>query len=347
MKQFYTRGLLAGLLLLAAGTARAQIFPNLGGQRAGISGLTFLKNDLSPRSVAMGGMSVTLSGDGYSLATNPAAVSELTSLGVGISNLYYANGLNHSFAAVTLPLKNEQGNLIFSVNNLSSGAMERRTEFQPGGTGEFFYAVNLAAGAGYSRKLSDMFSFGVYAKYLLEQLDTYKAHSLGVDLGFLYRTDFKDLRFGAALYNFGNNSTLKGSARPVVYNRSGSPLVESYPLPTLFKFGVSIKAFDTEDHDLVVGAQLNHPNDNAENVRLGVEYLFREFLALRAGYKINVIGEKLPTAGLGARFHIGAHPVRIDYAFAPSDYLGMWHSLGLSFSANRLSKETVSQPTNE
>ena len=63
-------------ILFTGGLAQAQILPNLGGQRAGISALTFLKNDVSPRSIALGGANLTLSTDGMAAFHNPALMSQ-------------------------------------------------------------------------------------------------------------------------------------------------------------------------------------------------------------------------------------------------------------------------------
>ena len=334
----------AGVLAVVHSTSLAQggggLFPNLGGQRAGISGLTLLKNDLNPRSVGMGGANVTLSGDGYSIANNPAAVSEVRTLTISSTNLYYAGGINHALFTVALPIT-ENGTFVFSMNNLNSGWMERRTEFQPGGTGEYFSANHFVTGVGYSVRLSEMFSFGINAKYIQENLAEYTARAAGVDMGFLYRTDYKDLRFGATLYNFGNNSTLSGDGRPVVFNRPGEIGLDAYPLPTEFKMGASIRPFDDGTNSLMVAAQLNHPNDNAENIRLGVEYKWNDLFAARLGYKINVENETFPTFGVGTRAMFGRHPLYIDYAVSPSNSLGIWHSIGISLGINSATRDAV------
>jgi hypothetical protein len=124
--------------------------------------------------------------------------------------------------------------------------MERRTEFQPDGTGQFFSASNTAVGLSYSKRLTDYFSYGVTLKYVNEQLAEYMAHTGVVDLGFLYRTDFKDLSFAVAMQSFGTNSKLKGDYEPDGLN-SKPVTLGSYPAPTLFKLGVSMIPWKTDD----------------------------------------------------------------------------------------------------
>lgn len=325
----------------ALNSANAQFFPNLGGQRVGISAFPFLKNDLSPRSVAMSGAHTSLGsdsvfGDGYAVANNPALVSEIHKTNVTASSLIYGSGINHSFLSVAIPTGNRAA-WVFSVNNLGTGPQTLRTEFQPNGNGQQFYVNSFAAGLGYSKALSSMFSFGVYGKYIREQLAEYSSATVAVDLGFLYRTDFRNLRFAAALQNFGTNSSLTGSAKPVAFysDSKGNPVqstIEEFSPSTLFKMGVSIDAFRQNNHLLSAAMQLNHPNDNSENIRIGLEYGYDAQFFVRTGFKINVQGQAYPSGGLGLKTRLGRHPIKIDYAAQPTQYLGLYQSIGLSVS---------------
>ncbi|MEZ4684545.1 MAG: hypothetical protein R3B47_00305 [Bacteroidia bacterium] len=45
--------------------------------------------------------------------------------------------------------------------------------------------------------------------------------------------------------------------------------------------------------------------------------------------------QNLPTAGLGLRSRVGRHPLRLDYAFEPSDFQGIFHRIGLAFEVNQ------------
>lgn len=307
----------------------AQLFPNLGGQRAGISALTFLKIEVNPRTASMGGASVSISGDAYAAQWNPAALTDLKGLTFASSNTFWTAGINHAFFSVSKNFK--PGTFALSVVSLTTGKMERRTEFQPEGTGQYFYASNTAVGLTYAKQLTDMFSFGVTAKYVNEQLAEYMAHAGMLDLGFLYRTDFKDLKFAVMLQSFGTNSKLKGNSDASAFNPKPLTL-SSYPAPTVFQLGVSIVPWKTNDKSLTVSVQLNHPGDNAENIRIGTEFEYKKILFIRAGYKINVKDQPYPVAGVGLRARIGRHPLNIDYSFDPTRYLGMIHRIGLSLN---------------
>lgn len=317
-------------LLLTVHAVLGQVFPNLGGQRAGISSLVFLKNDISPRSLGMSGFNVSMRGDAYALGNNPAAMTDLEGVSAALSNLHLIPGLRQSYAGVILPNKRD-GALGISVNALTSDKQEVRTEFQPNGTGEYFYSANMAFAVGYAKKLSDRFSFGVSTKYIYEQLADYYDHAFGVDLGFLYKTDYKGLQFAVALQNFGSNTSLRSrrDQLPVTFNRT-DPSLENVSGATVFKFGASITAFEAQNHALIVGSQLNHPSDNTESIHTGLEYRYQQLFFARTGIRINVKGQRLPTFGIGIRMNAGNIPIQLDYAANPTDFLGIQHSLGLS-----------------
>ncbi len=316
--------------ILALNLAHGQILPNFGGERAGLSALSFLKNDMSTRSLAMGGASVALSGDGYSSQNNPAALVDLENTTYTLSHLFLGGGVNQSFVAANYPLDDKVSTLSFSLNSLNSGEMEERTEFMPMGTGRQVFVTNLAVGATYSRQLSSLFSAGVTVKYVYEGIANYHNSTATVDVAFLYNTDYKDLKFAVMVQNFGGNSALNSNDDiPVTFNRNTGVELDANTVPTVFKLGMSITPYKTDMHSLTTSLQLNHPNDNAENYRLGVEYNLKDLFFARAGYRISVRHQHIPTFGFGVKARLGGLPFTIDYAANPTNFLGMQHGLGL------------------
>lgn len=284
----------------------------------------------------MGGFHVGIDGDAYSVFSNPASMVDVQGLSLASSNQFIIQGLNQTYFSAILPKEGSAWGM--QVTSQTSEKMERRTEFQPGGTGEYFYASSIAAGAAYAKTLSDKFSFGLQIKYVQERLAEYIDHSAAIDLGFLYRTDFKALQFAILLQNFGTNSSLSGDFLELDFNRTNYDLSSNSPA-TVFKIGMSMRPIEKGDHVLITGIQLNHPNDNAENIRIGVEYMYREFLFLRTGYKLNVLGQTIPSFGGGVKTRVGRHPLRIDYALNPTNFLGLQHSAGISFTLNNTSRD--------
>lgn len=321
------------ILSLSAGIATfGQILPNFGGQRAGLSALSFLKNDMSPTSFGMAGASVANPGNLYSAEINPAALVQISGSGFALSNMVIGAGINQSLFNGAKILKD--GSVIgFGVNSLNSGAMEIRTEFEPNGTGQQFYVNNTAVGLNYARRLSQQFSIGIGLKYVFEGISTYRNHTVTSDIGFLYSTDFKNLTFAVTVKNFGGNSSMTGDEVEAGYNRTAVSL-EKYTAPTVFKMGLSFVPYETETKKLLVSAELNHPSDNAENIRVGGELGLRELLFVRCGYKLSVRGQNYPTAGIGIKTRIGANPLYIDYGINPTNQMGVQHIFGVHIPFN-------------
>jgi hypothetical protein len=86
---------------------------------------------------------------------------------------------------------------------------------------------------------------------------------------------------------------------------------------------------------------LNHPNDNAENIRLGAEYAFEKMFFLRAGVK-RTIGESLLgksssaaddlSLGAGVRIPMDFTVVNLDYAFTNFNELGVVHRISVAIT---------------
>lgn len=317
--------------------SQAQILPNFGGQRAGLSTLSFLKNDLNPRSTGLSGASVANEQDAYSANTNPAALAKLENNTLGLSHLMIGSGVQQSYLSYQHKLANE-ATIGLTVNSLNSGDMMVRTEFQPDGTGQYFSMSQNAITGNYATRLSDMFSLGIGLKYIFETMQTYKSNTASIDVGFLYQTDFKNLRFAVVVKNFGGSSSISGSDLQVDYNRDGEPELGRYSLPTVFKMGFAFDAYDKGNHKIVGSAQLNNPNDNSENIRLGVEYAYSTLLKVQTGYKISVKGQSYPTLGFQYKSKLRVHPLHLNYAINPTNWMGTQHIFGIQFSINKMER---------
>lgn len=317
--------------------ADAQILPNFGGQRAGLSTLSFLKNDLNPRSVGMSGAGISLDGNVFSSITNPAGLTDLKTRSIGISHMLIGAGIQQSLLSGQFKLKNEN-TLGFQINSLNSGSMPVRTEFQPNGTGSYFSVSQNAMSGNYAARLSEMFSLGVSLKVIYESMSTYRNTTAAVDLGFLYKTDFRNLRFAVVVQNFGGSSAMSGDALQVEYNRNGNPELSKYSLPTVFKMGFSLDAYHKDKHKIIAAAELNNPNDNSENLRIGAEYNYAELIAVQTGIKLSVRGQPYPTIGFRYKSRLGANPLSIQYALNPTTNMGNQHVFGLAFSHNKMTR---------
>lgn len=328
--------LLAGMImLLAPAMAKGQVMKNLGGQRAGISAMPFLKLEASPKADALGGAMVSGYGDGYAPDWNPAAMTDLQHTTFTASDKLMAAGIHNSYFSGIIPSEHS-GSWGFSVMMLNAGEMKRRTAFQPDGTGETFSAYNISAALSFARQLSDRFSLGASGKYVREQLAEFHSHTAAIDLGFMYRTDVKDLRFAVAVQHFGPNSTAIGNFDKVIFRNSDrNNDLNSFPTPTTFKLGASMRVLEKENQNLRAYFQLSHPNDNAEQLSLGLNYQLHELLSLRAGYQTPSGEQSVPNIGVQIDTNIGRNPLSIHYTILPKTHLGNYHNFGLSYAINQ------------
>jgi hypothetical protein len=221
-----------------------------------------------------------------------------------------------------------------SVLSLSTDDMESTTETQPFGTGRYFSYRDLAVGVTYARQMTNQFSFGVTLRYARETLDVLRMNAVLFDLGTFYWVGLGTMRFGVVVTNFGSDVRPVGDA--VLLNGTPVSTFQSFSPPTVFKLGFAVEPYTDEQHRITTSVQLNHPNDNAEHVRLGVEYAWQGWLFARMGIK-RTIGEPFflrdrksagdLAMGLGVKVDVSASSVSFDYALTDYGELGFVHRI--------------------
>lgn len=325
---------LLGLVL--ALPAQAQLIPSFGSDRAGTSGFQFLKIPVDARGAALGETVVADAIDASSLFWNPALAAQADGMQVGLSHTEYYADVAMEYAAITYPLNRLGLTVGGSLQVLNSGDMKVTTEFQPFGTGERFRYVDVAAGLTLSQTLTDLFSYGVTAKYVRESVADLNATSVVFDLGVFYRIGTTGVQMAVAIRNFGLDGTPSGTLTRTTIDEGvvTEDDFESFTPPTTFLLGVTYHAFSRADqHDLVVSGQLTNPNDNAESLNVGAEYTWRDLLIVRGGYRFGVEEYTTPSAGMG--LHLGSIlplSARFDYGFSQLERLGTVHRVGLNLS---------------
>lgn len=297
--------------------------------KAGTTAAQFLKIDVGGRAIGMGGAFVAAANDATSLYWNAAGIAGVERKEIHVMHANWLADTNFDFAGVVLPL-GAFGTLGASVTSLSMPEMEVRTVFYPEGTGERFTAGDLAAGLSYARMLTDRFAIGFTAKYVRQHIWDMSASSVALDFGTRFTTDFHGMILGMSISNFGNKMRFEGKNTRVFYDFSDAEYgdndklpaylqTDKWSLPLLFRVGVAMPVLNNEANRLMVAADATHPNDDTENLNLGVEYAFRKWIFLRAGYK--ALGSRDSEEGLtlGAGFDsaiFGATRLRVDYAWA-------------------------------
>jgi hypothetical protein len=311
-------------------SANAQLIPVLGSQRAGTSSLQFLKIGVGGRATAMGESFIAVANDITALYWNPAGLMQFEGNGAHFSHSEWLVDLNHEFFGGVYRFGHNAVGL--SITALHTPAMEKTTEFQPSGTGEFFKYGDLGIGLSYARKLTDQFSFGITFRYVEETLAELKMRGLMFDLGTYYWTGLYNSRFAVTISNFGPQVKPSGSVN-LVGGRTLSEF-QSFPPPTIFRIGFAVDPIDNKTNKLTTSLQLNHPNDNAENINFGAEYSYKDFLFLRGGYKFNVDSENF-AAGVGVKVPVYVTQTSVDYSVANFKDLGLTHRVSLTILLNK------------
>lgn len=314
-------------ILIFVSETKAQLFPTLGGQRAGISAVQFLKIGVGARASAMGEAFVAVANDASALYWNPAGVVQAKQNQLIISHNNWVADINHEFIGGIY--KFSKNNAIgISFTSLHMDNMPVTTEFMPFGNGESFAFGDLAIGLTYSRQMTDKFSFGATIRYVEETLDKLKMRGVVIDLGTLYWTGLGSTRFAVAITNFGNEMAPDGKV--LLWGKREKSDWQSFSPPTLFRLGFAFEPYQTAENRITTAIQLNHPNDNSENVALGLEYSWKEIFFLRGGYKLNV-DEQNFTFGTGLAVPLGIARVTFNYAYSNFTKLGSAHRFSLIF----------------
>ncbi len=311
--------------LLFSFSAKAQLFPTLGGQRAGISTAQFLKIGVGSRATAMGDAFVAVANDVSALYWNPAGVVQAKQNEVIFSHNKWLVDISHEFLGGIYHFsENDAVGISFTALHMQD--MPVTTEVMPFGTGEYFSFGDLAAAITYSRKMTSQFSFGATIRYIEETLDKLKMRGVMIDLGTYYWTGLGSTRFAVAITNFGNQLAPDGEI--VLYGHRKKSSWQSFSPPTIFRIGIAFEPWKTETQRVTASVQLNHPNDNSENVSTGIEYSWHNILYLRGGYKFN-IEEQNYTFGAGVHLPLKIADVSVNYAFANFTRLGSAHRFSI------------------
>ena len=296
--------------------------------KVGTTSAPFLKIGVGARAVALGGNYTALANDASALYWNPAGITSLSRISISANHTRWFAGITHDVVLIAVPVSDAVA-VGLDLTYLSSGDIEQTTLAEQEGTGIFYDATDFALGFSYAQKLTDRFSVAVKGKYISQKIYNETASTFAMDFGTTYYTDFKGLRIGMNMANFGGNMQMAGNDLVEVkedpYTGSLSETVrntESWPLPIIFRVGVAVDILGSREgfiidptNRLTMVMDAMHPNDNNETIGGGLEYEWNEFLALRVGYKANHEIQNFSIGG-GLHFVLSGVHFNIDYAYA-------------------------------
>ncbi len=303
--------------------------------KLGINGMKFLDIGLDARAIGLGEAYASLANGASAVFWNPACLS----LSQGIQTFFgYSNwwaGIIHGGLSVSYDM-GLYGKLAVFYTGLY--ASFEKTEVGREETGEevFYYAYQV--GTSYSRFLTDRFAFGLSLKALREkyppnEVGTIEMWGIGIDIGGFYKTEFRDLKIGLALLNFGPDARPSGSYYDwedgqIVIQEDGdsTKVFKEYPLPMQFKGGISMNLYEVEGMKVIGAFDIASPGDNVTRYCLGIEGIIQNILSLRIGYDFGRNDEIL---GFNTGIGINVNKVNFDYAFSDGGHLPFVHRVSL------------------
>lgn len=321
------------LLLLGASALEAA-------DRSGTSAAVFLKLAGDARSSGLAGATVALPaawqpgwGGAGNLLVNPAVLAGALRPSVAFSNERRMAELTHGLFHASRPFS-ERLTLALAGSWIDAPEQEITTLEEPEGTGLYYGYGDLAIALTAGYRLTDRLAVGASIKYIRQDLHNETAQGVGVDLGLLLETGWRDLRVGMAAANFGSRLRLEGEDLLVVTEDGRPAYLESqeFQLPLNFRVGLSDRIWRAKSQELRGMIQATHSNDNRESAGLGVEYIQGGQLFLRAGRHL---GRDLERWSLGLGLHVRlpgtSSALRLDYAHTTQERFSGLHQFSLSF----------------
>jgi hypothetical protein len=299
-------------MLPVAGSADTKPFA-----KVGTYALQFLKIGVSPRATAMGGAFIALADDATATYWNPAGMVDLTKTTISLNHSVWAGDVDLDYATAVFTLPFIPGTWGVSTRALTLDPQVERTVFLPEGTGRTFDAGDMSFGVSYAKFFTDKFSSGFTMHFIHSGLAEKSINAFAVDFGLIYRIGLRGMRLGMMIQSLGAK---------VNYDDRESKM------PTLFKVGLAVNAYQRGAHSLESVGEFSHPSDNQERMNVGMEYSFNQFFFLRGGANIGYDAHGA-AAGFGLLIDTSqTSSLGVDYAWTDLGYLGNIHRISLGFS---------------
>lgn len=287
----------------------------------------FLKVGLGGRSAGMGG-AFTAAGEGVeAMFWNPAGMARTKDKELGISYNMWFEDISSGYAAYAQPLKDKKSVLGISGAYWNMGQIEVTSSVTNPPTIESYAAVSQGfAGLSFSYAFVPNFIIGISGKYIFQNLAGTSLNGGTADAGILYLIS-EYLRIGISGQNLVTSMQATGTG--------GTADV----LPVNVKAGISVCPLK----ELTIALDAEKPLDNDLKIHAGVEYVFKEIFAVRAGYNqaeaTTASGGVSDMAGIsmgiGIKSGVGEYAdedalkMDVDYAYVPYGGLGTTHRLSL------------------
>jgi len=261
--------------------------------RKGTAGASELQIPVGPRSTALGGaVAADVSGI-EAMFWNPAGLAASGGTEASFSQASYFADMKVSYAGIATKA-GDFGTLGLAAKILSVGDVIVTTEQAPDGTGEVLDPTFTVLGLSWGKPFTDRVNFGATVNWVHEDVANNVANGIAFDFGVQYATEWHGLRFGMAAKNIGSSMSFSGpgfeiptrdpAADPNAGNRQVSFSSANFEMPSYLVLSSSaLVARNSVSKLMALGAFQNN-NFSGDQLRGGLEWSYRDFVAVRGSY---------------------------------------------------------------
>jgi hypothetical protein len=301
---------------------------------------------------------------------NPAGLAKTPQTDLAFARTSWMRGTDiqiNTFAFAQNVGKSGSDVIGISLMSFDMGNIEITTAQQPDGGLGTYRPTFLNLGFGYGKKFTDAISGGIVGRLVQEQIPDIRMVGLAFDAGVQYaatsnpesRVKKDDLKFGISLRNLGpdmrpagDGLTRKATIQNAPFESSMNSRASLTQLPSLINIGgaydIKLDAEeDVYDNRLTVAANFNFNAFAPNFTTLGLEYAYKEFLMLRAGFNYHKgafnyetsldahtglcfgMTVDVPFAGKNKDLANDYSSVAIDYSYRHTNPFGGTHTFGL------------------
>lgn len=313
------------------------LFPLYGGDEAriGTAAGVQVQVPVGARGLAMAGADIASVQGLEALYWNPAGLGALRyKAAANLSTMRIFNDVKINYLGIAAGA-GRLGTIGFSIKAFDFGDIPVTTNNDmDGNSGKTFSPTFMTVGLTYAKRLTDVISFGVTGKLILESLQGASATAGAFDLGIQYNQlgGISGLSLGVALKNIGTKMQYHGSGMLVSAQDAGSSVNDfrelptaSHNLPATIELGLVYQYNLAESSTLMAAGNFQNENFGNDGFKFGLEYLYSDFVALRGGYLMNQNVDSDAqlysfTAGVGLMTTVGNTNLGFDYAYRDSQY---------------------------
>ena len=280
----------------------------------------------------------------HAIHWNPAGLSRMQNAAAGqFSTMTIFNDIKVNYLAVGAKM-GSLGDFAFSIKAFDFGDIPVTTrEDMDGLSGSTFSPTFVTTTLTYANSLTNAIRVGVNAKFIYESIPSASASAVAFDIGLQYDglAGIEPLSFGVAIKNIGSGLNYSGSGLTTeVLDESGrsdflTREASTNDLPASFDIGIGYKLAIDEKSNMVLTTAFANNNFGYDEVKIGAQYSFDNFIFLRGGYNYGIetpAEDQLYTFALGAgiQYELGGVKLSIDYAYRDSQYFDANNMFGLT-----------------